>query len=381
MLGKGGEQGIYVLAADDILSRLETAMNVTVSFFEIYGGKLYDLLDQRGLLHCREDAKGSVNVVGLTQHNVFTTSELINIIEYGNSTRSSGMTGMNNDSSRSHAVLHINVLKDRSPFGRMTFVDLAGSERGADTLNTDRHTRMEGAEINKSLLALKECIRSLDQGHKHVPFRGSKLTAVLRDSFVGNCRTVMIGNVSPASISCEHTLNTLRYADRVKELQGSKGRASEIMMGQVPTEKIISGRPSAMAPPRSTVGKANSLPPFGRLSRAPADAPRQTANDAEIVYPVHRSYELNQSKEPSCGLGSIETAAIPSKHRSHIQLCGDLLEKQSDSIRMLDKEGDFASYFVKVANLIESMGIEIHRFQKELSLEKEKFLRGERLER
>lgn len=78
---------------------------------------------------------------------------------------------------------------------------------------------MDGAEINKSLLALKECIRALDQDKKHTPFRGSKLTQVLKDSFVGNSKTTMIANISPASTSCEHTLNTLRYADRVKELK------------------------------------------------------------------------------------------------------------------------------------------------------------------
>lgn len=101
----------------------------------------------------------------------------------------------------------------------MSFIDLAGSERGADVTDTNKQTRMDGAEINKSLLALKECIRALDQDKKHTPFRGSKLTLVLKDSFTGNCKTVMIGNISPSSASCEHTLNTLRYADRVKELK------------------------------------------------------------------------------------------------------------------------------------------------------------------
>merc|ERR1719273_766881 len=89
-----------------------------------------------------------------------------------------------------------------------------------------RKARMEGAEINKSLLALKECIRALDQQHGHIPFRGSKLTQVLKDSFMGNCRTVMIANISPSNRSCEHTLNTLRYADRVKELKKSRRRKS-----------------------------------------------------------------------------------------------------------------------------------------------------------
>lgn len=76
------------------------------------------------------------------------------------------------------------------------------------------YSRIEGAEINKSLLALKECIRALDNDQGHIPFRGSKLTEVLRDSFVGDSRTVMISCISPSSGSCEHTLNTLRYADR-----------------------------------------------------------------------------------------------------------------------------------------------------------------------
>jgi kinesin family protein 2/24 len=105
------------------------------------------------------------------------------------------------------------------PFGKLTFIDLAGSERGADTVNQNKQTKLDGAEINKSLLALKECIRALDLEKKHLPFRGSKLTQVLKDSFTGNSKTTMIANVSPASMCVEHSLNTLRYADRVKELK------------------------------------------------------------------------------------------------------------------------------------------------------------------
>merc|ERR1712228_46366 len=85
---------------------------------------------------------------------------------------------------------------------------------------------MEGAEINKSLLALKECIRALDMNSHHKPFRGSKLTQVLKESFMGNSRTLMIANISPNSGSCENTLNTLRYAYRVKELKGAESSDS-----------------------------------------------------------------------------------------------------------------------------------------------------------
>jgi kinesin family protein 2/24 len=106
----------------------------------------------------------------------------------------------------------------------LTLVDLAGSERAQETQSNDRARRAEGAEINKSLLALKECIRALDArksgNDTHVPFRASKLTLVLRDSFVSKSdksKIIMIACVNPAYSSANHTINTLRYSDRLKE--------------------------------------------------------------------------------------------------------------------------------------------------------------------
>ncbi|KAG5000792.1 hypothetical protein JHK87_021864 [Glycine soja] len=204
-----------------------------VSFFEIYGGKLFDLLNGRKKLCMREDGKQQVCIVGLQEYRVSDVETIKELIEQGNATRSTGTTGANEESSRSHAILQLaikrsvegNVSKPPRVVGKLSFIDLAGSERGADTTDNDKQTRIEGAEINKSLLALKECIRALDNDQGHIPFRGSKLTEVLRDSFVGNSRTVMISCISPSSGSCEHTLNTLRYADRVKSL--SKGNNSK----------------------------------------------------------------------------------------------------------------------------------------------------------
>ncbi|EEF46477.1 kinesin-like protein KIN-13B [Ricinus communis] len=204
-----------------------------VSFFEIYGGKLFDLLSDRKKLCMREDGKQQVCIVGLQEYKVSDVETIKDLIEKGNATRSTGTTGANEESSRSHAILQLaikrsvdgNESKPPRLVGKLSFIDLAGSERGADTTDNDKQTRMEGAEINKSLLALKECIRALDNDKSHIPFRGSKLTEVLRDSFVGNSRTVMISCISPSSGSCEHTLNTLRYADRVKSL--SKGNTSK----------------------------------------------------------------------------------------------------------------------------------------------------------
>ncbi|NXD05461.1 KIF24 protein, partial [Certhia familiaris] len=225
MIGNHRNPGLYALAAKDIFRYLEVSpsrkdLNVLISFYEIYCGQLYDLLNGRKRLFAREDGNHVVQIVGLLEVQVDSVDQLLEVILKGGKERSTGATGVNSDSSRSHAIIQIQI-KDTAnrAFGRISFIDLAGSERAADAKDTDRQTKMEGAEINQSLLALKECIRALDQEHTHTPFRQSKLTQVLKDSFIGNSKTCMIANVSPSHIATEHTLNTLRYADRVKELK------------------------------------------------------------------------------------------------------------------------------------------------------------------
>jgi len=207
----------------------------------------------------------------------------------GAAARSTGSTGANADSSRSHAILQLSLRPpgEGAPlFGKASFIDLAGSERGADTADTDRQTRLEGAEINKSLLALKECIRALDQergGGRHIPFRGSKLTEVLRDSFGGDGRTVMIANVSPAAASCEHTLNTLRYADRVKELRrdGRRLRAEGAAAGGVAEGAVE--RVAAAVPLVSEEEEE------GLLAAAHADLMQAILEEEEACITAHRA--------------------------------------------------------------------------------------------
>ncbi|GAB4851293.1 Kinesin-like protein KIN-13A [Ancistrocladus abbreviatus] len=244
-------------AAEDLVRSLRQPVyrgqrfKLWLSYFEIYGGKLFDLLCDRKKLCMREDGRQQVCIVGLQEFEVSDVQIVKEYIEKGNATRSTGSTGANEESSRSHAILQL-VVKKHSEVkdnrrnndgndarsgkvvGKISFIDLAGSERGADTTDNDRQTRIEGAEINKSLLALKECIRALDNDQIHIPFRGSKLTEVLRDSFVGNSRTVMISCISPNAGSCEHTLNTLRYADRVKSLSKSGNMKKDQVSSSLP---------------------------------------------------------------------------------------------------------------------------------------------------
>uniref|UniRef100_A0A8C6W8Z1 Kinesin-like protein KIF24 n=1 Tax=Nannospalax galili TaxID=1026970 RepID=A0A8C6W8Z1_NANGA len=198
MIGTHQNPGLYALAAKDIFRQLEVSqprrnLFVWISFYEIYCGQLYDLLNRRKRLFAREDSKHMVQIVGLQELHVDGVELLLEVILKGSKERSTGATGVNTDSSRSHAIIQIQI-KDaaKRTFGRISFIDLAGSERAADAKDSDRQTKMEGAEINQSLLATFH-------------------------------------------VATEHTLNTLRYADRVKELKkGIKYCASATSRNQIP---------------------------------------------------------------------------------------------------------------------------------------------------
>ena len=142
-------------------------------------------------------------------------------------------TGANATSSRSHAVLQIiceHTLKNSGitgeiQTGKLSLIDLAGSERASRTNNKGQRM-IEGANINRSLLSLGNCINALHENHatgktNYIPYRDSKLTRLLKDSLGGNCRTVMIANVSPSVKQFEDTHNTLKYANRAKNIKTS----------------------------------------------------------------------------------------------------------------------------------------------------------------
>ena len=140
----GSVPGLYLMAANDIIQNLAdpdySHFVLQASFYEIYCGKLYDLLNNREILHCREDAKQKVNIVGLTEYTVTSVEGVMQVIGSGLQVRTSGTTGANADSSRSHAILAL-ALKNRNDgklIGKMSFIDLAGSERGADTVDNNK---------------------------------------------------------------------------------------------------------------------------------------------------------------------------------------------------------------------------------------------------
>ena len=223
-------KGIQNLAIESLFQEVKNynkKFEFYISFFEIYGGRLYDLLNNKNKLQVLDDSKGVTQIFGLQEFLAETPDDMKLIIDKANSIRTTHNTVTNETSSRSHAICNI-IIKEKGSkdFGKLSLVDLAGSERAQETQSNNRTRRAEGAEINKSLLALKECIRAL-QARKtsgnnkiHVPFRASKLTHVLRDSFVSKSdrsRIIMISCINPSYISSNHTINTLRYSDRLKE--------------------------------------------------------------------------------------------------------------------------------------------------------------------
>ncbi|XP_027921087.1 kinesin-like protein KIN-4A isoform X1 [Vigna unguiculata] len=242
----------------------QTEFQLRVSFIEILKEEVRDLLDTVSLgksdtsnsnghsgkitvpgkspIQIRETANGIITLAGITEISVSTLHEMSAYLEQGSLSRATGSTNMNNQSSRSHAIftitleqmhkLHsVSTTNDSSDedmgeeylSAKLHLVDLAGSERAKRT-GSDGLRLKEGIHINKGLLALGNVISALGDEKKrkegvHVPYRDSKLTRLLQDSLGGNSKTVMIACISPADVNAEETLNTLKYANRARNIQ------------------------------------------------------------------------------------------------------------------------------------------------------------------
>lgn len=231
------EPGICSMAIDSMFEYLSKSSDSTpklkISYLEIYNEQVKDLLVQRvtrnstvGLM-ILEDPLVGVTVPDLSEHEVHSSAELLSLVLKGNEARTMAATKGNQFSSRSHAILQISIqsVNDKNGFNEMTksklsLVDLAGSERAGDPKGI---RMMEGGKINRSLLALGNCINILSdkakQGIGFVPYRDSKLTRLLKDSLGGNTKTVMIACICQMAIHHDETINTLKYAERAKKIE------------------------------------------------------------------------------------------------------------------------------------------------------------------
>ncbi|WWC89327.1 uncharacterized protein L201_004248 [Kwoniella dendrophila CBS 6074] len=235
---------LFALVEDD---KLKFDTRFIMSMVEIYNENIRDLLSDDypacppGGLKLLENEKERVKVAHVTEKTPTSVDEVMDLVMLGNERRSTSFTARNSTSSRSHLVLQILVIRNRresdidadnltvtqcSTSATLSIIDLAGSEKAS----VNRGQRMkEGANINKSLLALSGCISALCQNpirgqRQHVPYRDSKLTRLLKFSLGGNCRTVMINCISPSSKDIEETNNTLLWADKAKKVSTKVSR-------------------------------------------------------------------------------------------------------------------------------------------------------------
>ncbi|KAH0628225.1 hypothetical protein JD844_009103 [Phrynosoma platyrhinos] len=243
------ERGIIPRAIQEIFQIIFENHNVDftvkVSYIEVYKEEVRDLLELETSmkdLHIREDEKGNTVIVGAKDCQVESVDEVMSLLETGNAARHTGTTQMNEHSSRSHAVFTISICQQQQPVqtqkdtdsgqdssrsssqliaSKFHFVDLAGSERVTKTGNTGERFK-ESIQINSGLLALGNVISALGDPRRksaHIPYRDAKITRILKDSLGGNAKTVMITCISPSSSDFDESLNSIKYANRAKNIR------------------------------------------------------------------------------------------------------------------------------------------------------------------
>ncbi|KAJ6652652.1 hypothetical protein lerEdw1_011222 [Lerista edwardsae] len=236
MLGSPEEPGVMYLTMTELYDSIDRMKEekhcaLAVSYLEVYNEQIRDLLVSSGPLAVREDPQKGVVVQGLTLHQPKSAVEILRMLDYGNKNRTQHPTDLNASSSRSHAVFQIYLrqqdktasINQNVRIAKMCLIDLAGSERASATKAKGARFR-EGANINRSLLALGNVINVLadpKSKKQHIPYRNSRLTRLLKDSLGGNCRTIIIAAVSPSSMFYDDTYNTLKYANRAKDIKSS----------------------------------------------------------------------------------------------------------------------------------------------------------------
>eukprot|EP00762_Andalucia_godoyi_P008077 ANDGO_02152.mRNA.3 Kinesin-related protein 1 len=247
MVGYGEDKGIIPQACEELFVRTEANSDpelrykVEASMLEIYNEQVRDLFNPKnnkpGGLRVRENPASGPYVEDLSLLQVNSYKEISDAMDQGTLARTVASTNMNATSSRAHTIFTIVftqtrmdsvVKKETSKVAKISLVDLAGSERAESTGATGDRLK-EGANINKSLSALGNCISALAENSgtgknakkKFVPYRDSVLTWLLKESLGGNARTIMIAALSPADINFDETLSTLRYADRAKQIKNN----------------------------------------------------------------------------------------------------------------------------------------------------------------
>ena len=240
------------------------AAAVEVTAIEVAGRACRDLHSGSACTVLQTKA-GGAQLKGAVPFVATSAASLAAHLERVLKSRRTEATAVNATSSRSHALITLRVGVDGAPEGRLTLLDCAGSEWSNDSSEHGSKRRKEGAEINASLHALKQCVRAQAEkaragGKGHVPYRDAVLTRLLRDSFEADgfdCRLAMVGCVSPGAADSEHTTSTLRC---VMELSSAKASAEECTTAiqQVPRLRSLAAAAERQAAAAAAAAAANA---------------------------------------------------------------------------------------------------------------------------
>ncbi|TMW64249.1 hypothetical protein Poli38472_012871 [Pythium oligandrum] len=226
--GAGDHQGMIPRALQQVFSVVKARQltyndKLCVSMVEIYNDQILDLLT---------DGSGAKikNETDITMRQVTLWEHVNSVLAEGNANRNIAATDMNLESSRSHALIflhlesqHLDTMEIRK--STLCLVDLAGSERISRS-KVEGERLKEAQHINKSLSALGDVMFALQHKSKHVPYRNSKLTYMLRDMLSGQAKTLMMLQLSPEEDDVEETLSSLQFGARVSQIQMGAVRTS-----------------------------------------------------------------------------------------------------------------------------------------------------------
>ncbi|CAL5990664.1 Kinesin-like_protein [Hexamita inflata] len=236
--GSQSEPGILFQSLEQLFKRLQPDQTLKMSFVEIYNEQINDLLNTKNVnLQLRDDVN-AVQIVNLTQIKIESIQQTFLLINKAFQFRQTQATGENANSSRSHSILQFD-LQTATNTVKFLIIDLAGSERLKRT-NCEGQRMLEGCSINKSLLALGNCLSALCRNNSYVPFRNSKLTRILKETLSGQSKVLMMCNVTSSDLQYEDTLNSLTYAQRATYIKcQSKINIQSIQLNQTELNQII----------------------------------------------------------------------------------------------------------------------------------------------